>query len=189
MCERLRSCTPSIVWKRSLLETLPMLWREGLPSTQDADFIRRSLCHAEHGIWIEMTPAVHYRLDEVNSTGIYVTSMKDPLAKAKTNCFAFASAYQYCVEMGRMTDRLHCRYLQFLFYMFFFRAILSNNPSVVREYYNLVVTPLNKTFHDRCLRFTIEAVFISRPLFRWGGYLLGKVHPPIARRIAFLNPR
>ena len=186
--ERIRSCTPSFLWRRSFLETLPMLWREGLPCFQDPDFNRRSLCHAEHGIWIDMEPAVHYRFDATRSVGVVTASTKDPLARAKTVCFVHGEVYRYCVETGRMTDRLHRLYTRYLFNVFFFHAVISRHPSVVREFYDLVVTHLDQTLPNRRLRLLTEAVFLGRPLFHALGRLAGMFRSSIAHKIALFNP-
>jgi glycosyltransferase involved in cell wall biosynthesis len=187
MCDNVRSWTPNILWKRSFLETLPMLWREGLPCFQDPDFVRRSLCHAERGIWIEMLPAVHLRRDATSAGGIVSMSTKKPLDWAKTACFVHAAVYRHCVETGRMTDRLHRRYVRFLFNVFLFHSVVSNHPDVVGEFHELVVSHLEKTLYDRCLRVMTEIVFFGRPLFHGLGRFVGLLRPSFARKLALFN--
>ena len=189
MVDRLRSWTPNIFWKRSFLKALPMLWREGLPCFQDPDFIRRSLCHTRCGIWIEMAPAVHLRRDAASSGGIVATSTKNPLSWAQTTCFVHAAVYRHCVETGTMTARLHRLYARFLFNVFLFHSVVSNHPPVVREFHDLVVSHLERTFHDRLLRFVTEIVFLGRPVLHGLGRLLGIFRPSFARKLALFNPR
>ena len=189
MCNKAVLWTSCFLWKRSFLEALPMLWRDGLPCYQDTDFIRRSLCHAEHGIWIEMKPAAHYRIDLINSRGIITTNMKDPIGMTKTRCFVHSSVYKYCVETGRMTGRIHRLYVRLFFRAFLCACIISDYPLVGREWHNLLVSHLKETFHDHGLRFFAAIIFHGRPLLRGLARLAGYLRPSFARKAALANAR
>jgi glycosyltransferase involved in cell wall biosynthesis len=168
MINHVHPTTQTFFWKRSLLERVPMLWREDFHlHCDDIDFIKRTICSSSNGVWINIPCLIHVRRSNTNS--IMGNVKKNINRKIKELLFVVNVSYQTCKEKGLMTDTIHKGFLRSLLRTQLIDAVLFHAPKDQYQYYDFIKNIAASGLYDRsiCILSRLIIVFTS-PLFFCG---------------------
>jgi glycosyltransferase involved in cell wall biosynthesis len=141
--------TPCFCFRRSLLEKIPMLWRDALTCSQDPDFICRTICHSDNGIWIGLNDLVLVRRDGNDRIGM-VRNEKSLLTRIQV----FQWIYEYVKKNGKMNSLLHTKYLKSLLRLQCVYIVDYKYSSTSKKFLQLI----RKLSQNTCSDFTIISV-------------------------------
>jgi glycosyltransferase involved in cell wall biosynthesis len=159
--------TPNFFWKRSLLQKNSFMWREGLPCSQDPDFVCRTICHANKGIWLNI-PCFVYIRRHAQSIGKECTYNLD----IRTQVLKYI--FDYCVDTGKMTPTLHSAYLKEILRLQIVQSVLLGKKKLVRHYNILLRSLARQSINDFLLIFLSHILLLLTPFIFICGYLLFK---------------
>lgn len=160
--------TQPFFWTRSLLEKSPMKWREGF-LLEDIDFVKRMVCLAEKGIWLEIPALIHIRQGNGDSMGAYYRKHLDE--RVNDQVFGESEAYRTCSEMGIMTEKIHRRFLYGILRFQIFFAVLSGHGKLLKPCYEFLREHKKNTFYDNGLCLLSRIALVVTPLLYLGGVL------------------
>jgi glycosyltransferase involved in cell wall biosynthesis len=159
--------TQNFFWRHSLLQKNPLMWREGLPYGQDLDFVCRTICHADKGIWLNI-PCLVYIRRHSQSIGRQSTYNID------TRVQVLKYIFDYCVDTGKMTPVLHSAYLKTIVRLQIAHSILIGKKKLVRHYNILLRTLARQNANDFLLVFLSNVLLLLTPIIFICGYFLRK---------------
>lgn len=168
---RIPANTPNFFWKRTLLEKCDMLWREGLPCSQDPDFVWRTICYAKYGQWLQIPALVHVR-KHTASIGGNNTKQQTKNIDVRTKVLKYS--YDHCVAMGRMSPHLHKIFVKQVFRLQLVMTVLYGKRSISRYYLELLRAIRKKNIGDGFLLVVSNISCFTSPLI----YYLAKITLP-----------
>ena len=172
--------TQNMIWRRRLLERVPMLWDEDMPRYQDGDFTTRMAGCAAEGTWLEIPTMVHIRTHPDSIGGRFSCSLEE----AKL-CFRYRNRlYDYFDGLGIMTPRLHALLLWSLLRFQLISVITAGAGGVAMEYHRSVKRRGKFSFRDYFLVLATGTVAVAAPLIHLLGRLLGKAGISGFRRLS-----
>jgi glycosyltransferase involved in cell wall biosynthesis len=170
MINHVQSNTQTYLWKRSLLECVPMMWREGFRyACDDLDFTKRIICTASNGIWFDIPCLIHVRHSNTNSiAGNY---KKNISRKIKILLFFENESYQICAERGLMTDTIHKGFLRSLLRIQLIDAVLFHAQKDQYQYYDFLKNIATNNLYDRMICVSSRLIITLTSLL----YLCGNI--------------
>jgi glycosyltransferase involved in cell wall biosynthesis len=168
MMNHVQSNTQTYLWKRSLLERIPMLWREGFRAhCDDADFAKRTVCTASNGVWLDIPCLIHVRHN--NTDSISGNDKKNVSRKIKVWLFQENESYQICKERGLMTKTIRKGLLRSLLRMQLIDAVLFHAQKDQYQYYNFLNNIATPCLYDKSICILSRLIItLTLPLFLCG---------------------
>jgi glycosyltransferase involved in cell wall biosynthesis len=164
MMNHVASSTQTYLWNRSLLNRIPMLWREGYHlHCDDLDFTRRAVCFSSKGVWLDIPCLIHIRLSNTNS--ITGNAKKDINRKIKELLFTANVSYQTCEEKGLMTDTIHKGFLRTLLRSQLVDAVLFHAPKYQYryQYYTFITNIATSRLYDKLTCILSRLIITLKP--------------------------
>jgi glycosyltransferase involved in cell wall biosynthesis len=164
---KIQANTQNFFWRRSLLQKNLLMWREGLSCSQDPDFVCRTICHADKGIWLNIPCLVYVRKhsQSIGQESTYNTDIRTQVLK-----FIF----DYCVDTGKMTPTLYSMYLRTILRLQIVQSVLLGKKKLVYHYSILLRNLSRQNINDFLLIFLSNILLQLTPIIFICGYFLKK---------------
>ena len=160
---RARPSTQRLIWRRRLLESTGINWKEGLLKAQDGDFTFRVLSETENeGTWIPGPPMIHYRRHHAQM----LTS-----ANSGDKAIAIAdyveNSFRKLVGRRNLTPERQFRYLKGSIKFMFVTALVFDCRRATKQYHGFMCAATSNKRLIGCvwiLRKIAPLLYMSRPL-------------------------
>jgi glycosyltransferase involved in cell wall biosynthesis len=165
---KIQANTQNFFWKRSLLQKNLLMWREGLACGQDPDFVCRTICHADEGIWLNI-PCLVYIRRHTQSIG------NETKYNIEIRTQVLRYIFDYCVDTGKMTPALHSAYLKGILRLQIVQSVLLGKKKLVRHYNILIRNIAGQSISDFLLIFLSDILLLLTPFIFMCGYFIKKI--------------
>jgi hypothetical protein len=168
MMNHVQSNTQTYLWKRSLLERVPMMWREGHKNAcDDIDFAKRTVCVTSNGVWLDIPFLIHVR--HSNTDSLVGNDKKNVSRKIKVLLFAENESYQICKARGLMTKTIRRGLLRSLLRMQLIDAVLFHAQKDQFQYYDFLKKIATNHLYDRTICILSRLIItLTPPLYLCG---------------------
>jgi hypothetical protein len=159
--------TQNFFWRHSLLQKNPLMWRQGLSCGQDVDFVCRTICHANKGIWLDIPCLVYIRRhsQSIGQETTYNINIRTQVLKY---------IFDYCVDTGKMTPALHSMYLRTILRLQIVQSVLIGKKKLVCHYNILLRDLARQNINDFLLIFLSNVLLLLTPIVFMCGYFSKK---------------
>jgi glycosyltransferase involved in cell wall biosynthesis len=168
MMYHVQPCTQTFLWKRSLLERVTMKWREGFHAhCDDMDFVKRMICIASKGVWLDIPCLIHMRRS--NADSIIGNAKKNISIKIKNHLFQENESYQICKDRGLMTNIIHKGILYSTLRQQLVDTVLFHITKDQHQYYDFLKNIAVSCLYDRLICFLSRSIItFTTPLYICG---------------------